>query len=146
MNGMIRKLTTAIGIGALMMAIMLSVGGHIGIQSASAQTISTSTDGWTRENFASSCKAAGGHLIEIDSPGIKYSKCVFPSGTNKCDWIKKICTFGLEAQPTGGRFDANIVNGGVLDASATDSGSGGATTNAGTTRVVKSGTLDRKGD
>lgn len=140
MNGIARKVATAIMTAALLFAFLLSVGGQLGIQDAAASPISTTSDGWTRENFASSCKAAGGHLVEIDSPGIKYSKCVFPGGgVNKCDWIKKTCTFGMISTPNGGRFDANISTAGVLEVSA-DANSG----NEPTTQVSKGGVLDKK--
>lgn len=130
MNGTIRKIQLAVGTVALVATFLVGLGGHAGILDASAQTISTTTDGWTRENFASSCKAAGGRVVEIDQGDIKYSKCYFSDGSvNKCDWIKKICTFGFEVGPAGGRVGSTS---GTLTTAGT--GSGGPT--AGTRQTV----------
>ena len=134
MRETMRKIQIAAGTIALLFALVLGAGGNLGIQSASALTIGTDNGGWNPDNFASSCKAAGGHLVEIDSPGIKYSKCVFPDGSvNKCDWIKKICTFGILAGPFKDRL--SNVNG-TLTTTGTSSGA----TTTGTNRTTN-GTL-----
>ena len=131
MNGTARKLQLAIGSMAIIIALTLAMGVH----GASALTIGTDNGGWTPDNFRSSCKAAGGRTIEIDEGDIKYSKCVFPDGSvNKCDWIKKICTFGIVAGPfKNGVVNANAVNGTLT--TTTTSGTGTAGT-SGTTRTT----------
>ncbi len=145
MSGRMRKIQIVVGTVAMVFAFFFGAGGHIGMQSASAEPITVPSDGWTPGNFASSCRAAGGRVIEIDSPGIKYSKCVFPDGgVNKCDWIKKTCTFGFVVQ-TGGRFDVSATNAGVLDAGTVDTGAG-PKTNVSSSRVAKGAIVDRKGD
>jgi hypothetical protein len=127
-----RSIRFAVGMFALTLALLVGGGGHLGIQGVGA-TISEGTDagGWTPGNFASSCIAAGGHLIEIDSPGIKYSKCVFPGGTNKCDWIKKICTFGIVA-------DQRILHANSVNGTLTTTGPGASAT---TTNRAPNGTV-----
>jgi hypothetical protein len=135
MSGTVRKIQIVIGTIALVFAFCFGAGGHLGIQSASAVTIGTDNGGWTPENFASSCKASGGRVVEIDSPGIKYSKCYFPGGgVNKCDWITKICTFGIVSGPFKDRVAS--VSSGTL----TTTGSSGSGTTTGTNRTA-SGTL-----
>src|SRR5262245_7088250 len=86
---------------------------------AGAAPLTTSSDGWTKENFASSCRAAGGKAYEIDQGDINYSYCKFPDGSrNRCDWIKKTCTFGeIVAQPRG-----RTVGGSLGDLTLADSG------------------------
>ncbi len=109
MSGRIGKLQIIVGTLALVFAFVLGSGGNIGINSASALTIGTVNGGWTPGNFASSCEAAGGQLIEVKGNGKNYSKCEFPSGdVNTCDWVKKICTFGIMAGPfKTGNFQIN---------------------------------------
>jgi hypothetical protein len=120
MSGTIRKVQIAAGAIALVFALVLGLDGHLGIQSASALTIGTVNGGWTPENFASSCEAAGGQLIEVNYGGKNYSKCEFPSGNvNTCDWVKKICTFGIVSGPFNARIET--VNG-----TLTTSGAGGS--------------------
>src|SRR4051812_28781625 len=74
MGGTSRKIRIAVGAIALVLALLAGTGGHLGIRGASALAISTGSGGWTPANFASSCKAAGGRVIEIDEGDIKYSK------------------------------------------------------------------------
>jgi hypothetical protein len=94
---------------------VLAVGALASAHGARA-AISEPQGTWTQANFASSCKAAGGRLIEIDEGDIKYSKCVFSDGSvNKCDWIKKVCTFGIVVAAP------NTVRGGVTGNVATAS-------------------------
>jgi hypothetical protein len=145
MNGTMRKIQIAVAAVAVVVALALSLGGGFGIQRAGAQQISTTTDGWTRENFASSCKAAGGRVVEIDSPGIKYSKCYFPDGSvNKCDWIKKICTFGLVAG-TGTRFDLAVTTAGTLQLEPSNP-TPTTTSHGSSTRATSGAVLQRKED
>lgn len=103
-SGRIRKIQFLAGALAIVFALVLGTGSNLSIQRTSAAPLTTSTSGWNPENFESSCKAAGGRHIPIDQGDIKYSKCVFPDGSvNKCDWIKKICTFGIvSGSSTGG--------------------------------------------
>src|SRR5262245_56411597 len=69
-------------VGVLLFAALLGTA-----RPTSAQPITTSSDGWTKANFASSCQKAGGKAYEIDEGDINYSYCTFPDGTrNRCDW------------------------------------------------------------
>jgi hypothetical protein len=89
-------------VGVLLFAALLGAVGP-----ASAAPLTTSSSGWTPANFDSSCKAAGGKSREIKQTNpesgqvdVHYSYCDFGSGgRNKCDWIKKTCTFGIVSQP-----------------------------------------------
>jgi hypothetical protein len=128
MTGMLRTIKTVIAATALVAAFTLVMG----INSASALTIGTENGGWTPDNFRTSCKAAGGRVIEIDQGDIKYSKCVFPDGSvNKCDWIKKICTFGIVAGP----FSGGIVDSSKVSGTLTTSGTSGGSTSTGTSQT-----------
>ena len=139
MSGTTRKIQIVAGTLALLFALVLGAGGNLGVQSASALTIGTDNGGWAPENFESSCKAAGGRHVPIDQGDIKYSKCYFPDGSvNKCDWIKKTCTFGLVSGPFKDRL-SNVNVSGTLTATGT-SGGGTMTANkttAGTLLVAK---------
>lgn len=107
-------------LGLMLAAFAVAMLGSMG--SVGAEPITVPSDGWTPGNFASSCRAAGGRVVEIDSPGIKYSKCYFPDGSvNKCDWIKKTCTFGFLVRDTGVSVDVSA--GTVLEVS--DGSTGG---------------------
>jgi putative hemolysin len=100
-------------VGVLLFAALLGT-----VRPTSAQPITTSSDGWTKANFASSCQKAGGKAYEIDEGDINYSYCTFPDGTrNRCDWIKKTCTFGeIVAQPQGRRANVGGTIGNVTTA------------------------------
>lgn len=96
MSGALREIQITAGTLSFVSALLLGAGGNVGILGALALTIGTVSGGWTPGNFASSCEAAGGQLIEVNNGGKNFSKCEFPSGdVNKCDWVKKICTFGI---------------------------------------------------
>ena len=115
MTGMLRTIKLTIAAAALVVAVTLVMG----INSASALTIGTDNGGWTPENFRTSCEASGGRHVPIDQGDIKYSKCYFPDGSvNKCDWIKKICTFGITSGAFKVRTDA-VVNGALTSSGGT---------------------------
>lgn len=89
---------------------------------AAAEPITTNTNGWTPENFDSSCGQSGGPTIEIygSNGGVESSSCNYDDGGyNECNWTAGTCSFGNGplVAPTPSRFGdvANATNAGVLD-------------------------------
>jgi hypothetical protein len=87
-------------VGVLLFAALLGTA-----RPTSAEPVTEPLNGMTKEAFNDSCKKAGGKAYEIDQGDINYSYCKFPDGgRNRCDWIKKTCTWGeIVAQPQGRR-------------------------------------------
>src|SRR6478735_7594906 len=119
------KLRIALGTFALFFALALLPGGGFGIHHAGA-VVSESTSGWNRDNFASTCRWAGGRVVEIDSPGLSYSKCVFPDGSyNKCNWTTGVCTFGNTIQASPNNRFGNLGTGTLVSTTSTTSSTNG---------------------
>jgi hypothetical protein len=115
-------------VGVLLFAALLGTG-----QPAAAEKLTTPSTGWTPQNFDSSCKASGGKSREIKQTNpetgqvdVHYSYCDFGSGgRNRCDWLKKTCTFGIVAQPQRLRVavgDVRLSAAGSAGADGQDSG------------------------
>ena len=129
-------------VGVLLFAALLGAA-----QPASAAPVTTSSSGWNKANFRSSCEAAGGKSREITQTNpetgqvdVDYSYCTWPDGgRNQCDWIKKTCTFGIRADhPQGLR---GTVGGTVGGQATTNGGSGSGSTLQVATHVVPIGGL-----
>jgi hypothetical protein len=125
-------------IGALLLAALLGT-----TRLTSAEPLTTSSSGWTKQNFNDSCKKTGGKAYEIDQGDINYSYCTFPDGgKNRCDWIKKTCTFGeIVARPRG---TVGTPLGDRATADGATGGTGGTTTSAGAGNQILSATDDRR--
>ena len=107
------------------------------VRPASAAPVTTPAD-MTRAEFHDSCRKAGGKGYDITQTNpetgevdVDYSYCKFPSGgSNRCDWIKQTCTWGIFGQPQGPR---GAIAAPVDDQATADGGdAGGSTVPAGT--------------